>query len=144
MHTDSITLTVYFNGSMWQGLLRKQIAGAISMAKHVFGTEPTDPELYKFVLHEIQLLNFSDPKTIAEETVKNYRGNFKRMQREVRKSLKKENFKRETLAQEVIRLQLEFDAKQKSKKLSREQRDAAKKEIFKQKQAKKKQKLKGH
>lgn len=144
MDTDSITLTVYFDGSMWQGLLRKHIAGEISMAKHTFGSEPTDPELYEFVLHEIEHLRFSAPKALAEEVVKNCRGNFKRMQRQVKKSLKQENLKRETLAQEVMRLQLEFDAKQAAKKSSRQEREKLKQEKFKQKQIKKKKKKKGH
>lgn len=141
---NSITLTVYFDGSLWRGLLKRQTADGITIAKHTFGNEPTDPELLEFVLHEFDSLNFSDPQQLAEQVVQRARVNFKRMQREVKKAMKKTNVQKETLAQEVLRLNLESEAKEARKKQSRQQKIETKQKKFEQKQAKKKKKQKGH
>jgi hypothetical protein len=57
----STTFTVFFDGQFWVGVLEIHDAGKVQAARHVFGTEPTGPQLYEFGLHE-----FGDLLTAAE------------------------------------------------------------------------------
>ena len=52
-------------------------------------------------LYELDKLLYSESAKTAERLVTEFRKNFKRMQREVRKQLKTGKFIKETLAQEV-------------------------------------------
>ncbi|MGB8384283.1 MAG: YjdF family protein [Dermatophilaceae bacterium] len=44
--------TVYFDGQFWVGVLETEDAGQLRAARHVFGPEPSDVELYQFLLTE--------------------------------------------------------------------------------------------
>ena len=140
---NQINLTLYFDGRFYVALLERQQEKLISLAKHIFGAEPSDAELYEFVLHEIQNLHFTNPEQIAEYTVARCRINYKRMLRQVKKELKNNKLKKETLAQEQIRLQLERNAKMKRKSLSKIVKKENKRDKFILKQLKKKNKMRG-
>lgn len=43
-------LTVRFEDPFWVGLVEVQDGGDYSVAKHVFGAEPSTPEVYDFFL----------------------------------------------------------------------------------------------
>ena len=43
--------TVFFDGQYWVGVLEIVDGGQLRAARHVFGSEPTGPELYEFALH---------------------------------------------------------------------------------------------
>lgn len=43
--------SVYFEGPFWVGILESEEEGALSVARHVFGAEPSNPELLDFMLH---------------------------------------------------------------------------------------------
>jgi len=57
-----------------------------AVARHIFGAEPTDPEVYEFVLTHYQELKFGEPK---EFTLEIKRMNPKRVQKEVRREMER-------------------------------------------------------
>lgn len=85
-----------------------------SVARHIFGTEPSDPEIYEFVLSNFNHLKFGDAKEI---NVQIHRKNPKRVQREVRREMEKlkESTRPSTLAQDYLKEEL--DKKKKEKKV---------------------------
>jgi hypothetical protein len=46
----SATFTVYFEDPFWVGVVELDQDGAVYASRHVFGAEPTNPELLAFVL----------------------------------------------------------------------------------------------
>jgi len=46
----SATFTVYFEGPFWVGVLEIRQGDGVRAARHVFGAEPTDPQLYDFAV----------------------------------------------------------------------------------------------
>ncbi|QLH42995.1 MAG: YjdF family protein [Coxiellaceae bacterium] len=102
----SITVLVYFEGPFWVGLFERHDKDNSAVARHVFGSEPTDAELYQFVLTEYQLLHFSEPEQNIKLTIK--RKNPKRISREVRRLMQKSaSDVSMTRAQEAIKLEIE-------------------------------------
>ena len=47
----SSTFSVYYDGQFWVGVLELVEHGEVRAARHVFGAEPSGPELYDFGLH---------------------------------------------------------------------------------------------
>ena len=90
--------------------LKEMTTEGYAVARKVFGTEPTDPELYEFVLTHYHKLKFTQPHEFKREIK---RMNPKRMQREVRKEMQKAKTAKvtETYAQEVLKLELEKNKK---------------------------------
>jgi hypothetical protein len=50
------TFTVYFEGPFWVGLLESEEGGRLVVARHVYGAEPTNAELLRFMLYEYHLM----------------------------------------------------------------------------------------
>ena len=46
----SITFTVYFDGQFWVGTVERVEEGGLSAARVVFGAEPSEEEILKFIL----------------------------------------------------------------------------------------------
>jgi hypothetical protein len=141
---NSIVLTLIFDGQFYCALLQKEDGDQLTLAKHIFGAEPSDADIYQFTLTELQKLRFSEPEKMAENLVARAKINFKRRMRMVKKEMQAQNIQKETYTQELKRLELEKGAKLKRKKLAKEKRIAIEKERFQQKQLQKKQKKKGH
>ena len=141
---NRLVLTLMFDGKFYSALLQRDNDKMTALAKHIFGAEPSDAELYEFTLKELKDLKFTDPVDMAENLVARCKISFKRMQRQVKKEMRESNLKKETHSQEEMRLKLEKGAKLAKRKVSREQRDQDKKDEFALKQKKKKKKLKGH
>ncbi len=55
----STTLTVYYDGQFWVGVVERVEDGAFSAARTIFGSEPSDEEVLQFVLHRWDSLRFS-------------------------------------------------------------------------------------
>lgn len=140
---NSIILTLMFDGRFYSALLQKEEGDHLTLAKHIFGSEPSDQEIYEFTLTELKKLRFSEPEKMAENLVARAKIGFKRRMRMVKKEMQAQNVRKETYTQELKRLELEKGAKLKKQKLNKEKRLAEEKEKFRQKQLKKKQKLKG-
>lgn len=134
----SFILTVYFEDPFWVGVFESIDRGKLSASKIVFGAEPKDYDIHRFILDHYSELRFSPAVTTA--TVKTVH-NPKRMQREARKQTTAKGIG--TKSQQAIKLQQEQN-KLTRKVLSREQKEAEKQRQFELKQQKKNEKHKGH
>lgn len=83
---SSTTFTVYFDGQFWVGIVERIEEGGLSVARVVFGAEPSDEEIFRFVLEKWDTLRFS-PEVEIERRKK--LGNPKRRQREAAKAAAK-------------------------------------------------------
>ncbi len=137
-----IKVTVLLENSFWIGLFERNDNEGYAVARKIFGSEPTDPELYDFVLTHFDELKFTEPQNF-KLLIK--RKNPKRVQREVRREMKraKLGMSNTTHAQEVLRLDLEKNKKVK-KTISKAEKAARLEEKFQQKQSKRKKKQRGH
>lgn len=137
MKKVTVKLTIYFEYPFWVGVFEKVEDNTLAICKVVFGSEPTNPEVYNFILKNYSKLEFTEKEEIE---IKNKRINPKRMQREINKQNKKKGI--ETKSQLLIQKQLEKNklerkVTKKQKKILKEQRK------FDIKQKKRKQKHKG-
>ncbi len=137
-----IKATIFFEKKFWVGTFERMDKEGYSLARHIFGGEPTDPEIYEFVLNHYHELKFGEMKEF-ELQIK--RMNPKRLQREVRKEMEKlkETSKPSTLAQDYMREEIEKKKKAKQQSSSAE-KQARKEEQFSLKQQKKREKHRGH
>ena len=131
--------TVFFDKPFWVGIAEQKFGGKLSVSRVVFGQEPSEPEIYEFIIKKYHKLEFSDSVNVKEYSTEKI--NPKRLQREAAKI---QNVKGvSTKAQEALRLQREKD-KIVRKQKSTEQKELEKKLEFAKRQEKKKQKKKGH
>lgn len=137
-----IKATIFFEKQFWIGAFERTDKEGYAVARHIFGAEPSDPEIYEFILKHYQELKFGEAKEIS---VQIQRMNPKRVQREVRREMEriKETTTPSTLAQDYMREEIEKQKKEK-KSMSSNERQAQKDRKFEIKQQKKKEKLRGH
>jgi len=138
----TIKATIFFEKKFWVGTFERTDKEGYAIAKHIFGAEPTDPEVYEFVLNHYLELNFGKPREFQLEIK---RMNPKRVQREVRREMEKmkEAARPSTFAQDYMRQELEQKKLEKKRKTSAE-KQARKDEQYSLKQQKKKAKHRGH
>ena len=138
----NIKATIFFDKRYWVGTFERTDKEGYAIARHIFGGEPTDPEIYEFVLEHYKDLNFGTAKEITLEIK---RMNPKRVQREVRREMEKlkETSKPSTFAQDYMREELEKKKMEKKRQTSAE-KQARKDEQFALRQQKKKEKHQGH
>jgi hypothetical protein len=138
----TIKATIFFEKKFWVGTFERTDKQGYAVARHIFGAEPSDPEVYDFVLHHYHELNFGE---LREFQLEIKRMNPKRLQREVRREMEKikETTKPSTLAQDYMREELEKKKKEKKHQSSAE-KQARKEEQFSLKQEKRKEKHRGH
>ncbi len=120
----NIKATIFFEGRYWVGSFERTDKEGYAVARHIFGGEPTDPEVYEFVLNHYQELQFGPPR---EFTLQIKRMNPKRAQREIRHEMErlKETAKPSTFAQDYMREELEKN-KLERKRLSSAEKQARK------------------
>ena len=82
----AIKATIFFDQRFWVGTFERTDQKGYAIARHIFGAEPADPEVYEFVLNHYQDLNFGPPR---EFTLEIKRMNPKRVQREIRREMEK-------------------------------------------------------
>lgn len=111
----TIQVTIFFEKRFWIGLFERTDKEGYAVARHVFGGNPTDPEVLEFVLKHYQELNFGE---VREFQLEIKRMNPKRVQREVRREMEKikETTKPSTVAQDYMREELEKKKKEKKQK----------------------------
>ena len=131
-------LTVCYEEPFWIGVFERIDNKKLSICKVTFGAEPTDAEIYAFVLARYNKLVFSQPVK-AEQKQK--ADNPKRRQRNAKKLL--ENTGIGTKSQQALQQQREL-MKTERKQQSRTEREAEKQRLFALKQQKRKEKHKGH
>ncbi len=131
-------LTIYFEEPFWVGVFEELDGDKLSVCRMVFGAEPTDTEIYDFILRHYYHLKFSAP---IKTEIKQKADNPKRCQRNVRRQLKNTGIG--TKSQQALQKQYE-ESKTERKRTTREQREAEKQRQFELKQLKRKEKHKGH
>lgn len=136
---SSIKITILFDGAFWVGIFERYSDGCYSVAKHIFGNEPSNPELYDFLLQQGHKLKFTTPN--EEEGVQAGKKNYKRLVREAKKEMNKQPTV--TKAHMAIKKELEQHKQIKKHQTSDEKRSQLIAR-FQLKQEKKKQKHKGH
>lgn len=129
-------LTIYFEEPFWVGVFEELDGDKLSVCRMVFGAEPTDTEIYDFILRHY--LKFSAP---IKTEIKQKADNPKRRQRNVRRQLKNTGIG--SKSQQALQKQYE-ENKTERKRTTREQREAEKQRQFELKQQKRKEKHRGH
>ena len=134
----SSALTVYHDGQFWVGLAEHVEGGRYGAARIVFGAEPSDEEILRFVTSEWEKLSFfGGGPAEARKPAKNP----KRRAREASKALKQPAMG--TKAQQALANQRE--AMKRESAHARRQRHADEAEArFEQRKLKRKQKHRGH
>ena len=102
----TVKATIFFEKRFWVGTFERTDKEGYAVARHIFGAEPSDPEVHEFVLNHYVELKFGEAKEI---TIQIQRMNPKRVQREVRREMEKmkETSKPSTLAQDYMREEIE-------------------------------------
>ncbi len=138
----TIKATILFEQRFWVGTFERTDKEGYAVARHIFGAEPSDAEVYEFVLNHYPDLKFGE---VRELQLQIRRMNPKRVQREIRREMQrvKETSKPSTLAQDYMREEMEKMKKEK-KSISSAEKLARKERLFDMKQEKKKQKHRGH
>lgn len=132
-------LTVRFEDPFWVGIIEVESEGDYRVARHVFGAEPTTPEVLRFVCDKWRELRFTDGIQVQVEQAK--RVNPKRLRRMIEKEIRS-SARRGTKAQQALVEQREA-AKGESEALSRARREEQRRERFAKKTEKRKQKHRG-
>ena len=135
--TVSVVMTVYHDGQFWVGLAQRNEHGKLSVARIVFGAEPSNEEILEFVIHRWDSLRFTNP--IEHDQPKTI-SNPKRRQREASRELSQRG--PSTKSQMALAEQREMAARQR-KAAARTKREVAKRERFEQRTAKRKRKHRG-
>lgn len=141
MQKTRSVLTVYFEAPYWVGIYERHTGGQLTVCKIVFGAEPKDYEVYQCLLDNWHRLAFSPPVQDDETQAAEKRPNPKRAMRDISKQMHTTGVG--TKAQQAMQLQREA-GKEARKKKTRQQREEESEKQFTMKQAKKKQKHKGH
>lgn len=138
----TVKATIFFEKRFWVGTFERTDKEGYAVARHIFGGEPSDPEVQEFVLNHYGELKFGEAKEVLIEI---HRMNPKRVQREVRREMEKmkESAQPSTLAQDYMREEMEKNKKIK-KSISSAEKQARKDEQFSLKQEKRKEKHRGH
>lgn len=138
----TVKTTIFFDKRFWVGAFERTDKEGYAVARHIFGAEPSDPEVHEFVLNHYHELKFGEAKEII---IQIQRMNPKRVQREVRREMArmKETLQPSTLAQDYMREEIEKKKKEKKSVRSAE-KQAHKDEQFFLKQEKRKEKHRGH
>ena len=131
-------LTIYFDEPFWAGVFEETDGGKLSVCKVTFGAEPTDAEIYEFIIKHYYHLRFSAP---VKAKIKQKADNPKRRQRNAHKQLEKTGIG--TKSQQALQKQYEENKIERRQK-SREQREAEKQRQFELKQQKRREKHRGH
>ena len=133
------TLTILFEDPFWIGLFEQTDHEGLHVCKVTFGAEPTDKEVMEFVDKNWHRLQFSQAVDVVPTT--EIRKNPKRQLREAKKQMQLQGIG--TKSQQALKLQQEQN-KMERKQRSKAEREAEKQRQFDLRQAKKKEKHRGH
>lgn len=136
----SVRFCIFFDEPYWVGLFERHSRNKASYCRVVFGAEPSNIEVWNFILSRYHTLEYSP--ALDKIRAPGYgRINPKRRQRMIAKEMSQ--IGKSTHAQAALQLQREEHKKEKRKKL-RKQREEDSRRRFELKQARKKEKKKGH
>ena len=135
---ELLCLTVYFEDPFWVGIVERSGGGQLRVSRVVFGAEPSDADVYQWVLSHWQELRFSPA---VAHTARTEHSNPKRLQREARKAVQNRGVG--TRAQQALQAQREAQkvGRQTAARTHREEEAAPR---FARKQQKRREKHRGH
>jgi hypothetical protein len=116
-------LTVLFDSPYWIGLLEVERDGSLYAARHIFGSEPSNQEIYEFVQRDLLALQKRMTVGLLTAMAADKHHNPKRAQREVRRQVAESGIT--SKAHEAMRLQIEQN-KQQAIQHHRQQREVDK------------------
>jgi hypothetical protein len=131
--------TVYFEDPLWVGTLESEDSCTLTVARHVFGSEPSNAELLRFMLYDFAAL----PRGKAHgDEIQAPRGpvGFKRAQREAKRAASRPPSTKAQAALSAAR----DETKAEREGLSREERFASAEKRFWLKSEKRRKKRAGH
>ena len=131
-------LTVYFEDPFWVGVYERQDETGYSVARVVFGSEPTDVVLYQFILQHYDEFHFG--RSLPTGSIEKKEKNYKRIQREARKVMQETGVG--TKAQQAMKLSL-TETKQERREISSAEQKRDAEQRFQERQEKKKEKRRG-
>ncbi len=135
-------LTILFDPPYWIGLLEIESDGQLYAARHIFGANPSDPEVYAFVQNDLlPLINTMNVGLPIDNLTTARRINPKRLQREIRHEMQHTDIPGK--AHDAMRLQIESN-KRGRRISSRAERDAIRQHKRDVADAKAKARHKGH
>lgn len=139
---STIKATIFYENRFWVGTFERTDKEGYAVARHIFGSEPSDQEVHAFILTHYGELKFGEPKEVV---IQIQRMNPKRVQREVKKEMEKikETSRPSTIAQDYMREELEKKKKER-KSVSSAEKQVRKEQQFALKQEKRKEKHRGH
>lgn len=89
MDKISCSFTVFFEDPFWVGVFERRKAyqgeDLLTACKITFGAQPTDPQVYEYLLEHYRDLKFSPPVLAKQQ---NLAKNPKRIQREIQRSVR--------------------------------------------------------
>ena len=132
------SLTVLFEDPFWIGLFEIIDQQGLRACKVTFGAEPTDREIMEFVDKNWNRLQFSHAVEVTSTSE-----NRKNPKRQLREARKMQSQGIGTKSQQALKLQQEQN-KTERKQRSKAEREAEKQRQFDLRQAKKKEKHRGH
>jgi hypothetical protein len=135
-------LTILFDPPYWIGLLEAESDGLLYAARHIFGAEPSDPEVYAFVQND--LLPLMQSMTVGlpiDSAPTPHHINPKRLQRNMRREVLRTDVP--SKAHEAMRLQIEANVQERLS-INHAQREAERQHKRDVAVAKAKAKHKGH
>jgi hypothetical protein len=136
-------LTVFFDGQFWVGVVEGQTDDGLKVARHLFGAEPTDTEVFAFV--QLALPALLDGATVALAGKPDVSApptiNRKRRKREAAAEAQARGVS--TYAQEVLKREMEA-RKQYRQRSTRQQQEEERDYKRARKTQKAKEKLRGH
>lgn len=135
----SYKLNIIFDGQFYISIFEKTDNDKLSVARHIFGLEPSDIEVFEYINHEFDTLVFSSPIDIDKKVKTNV--NPKKMQRMVKKEMKSTDIGTKS---QIALKKLQEEKKIEKKEITKEQKEIEKKLNYKLKQEKKLEKHKGH
>lgn len=138
MEKVAAVFTVFFENPFWCGVYQRQEGHHLEAARVVFGAEPKEYEVQAFLLQNWRRLRFGKAEggTLTAE-----RKNPKRIQREVKKQTSEKGVG--TKAQQALAA-LREEQKTERKVRTKEEKLAEAERRFQQRQAKRREKHKGH
>ena len=138
MESAKTKLTVFFEPPFWTGLIERETGDRYEVCRVIFGAEPSDAEVYAYVLDRYGSLKFSPALEVERQPERTI--NPKRAQRMAQKQHQPIGIG--TKAQQALQLQRE-QSKMKRRICSREIRQAEEERQYHLRQAKRKEKHRG-
>lgn len=139
METAKAKLTVLFDPPFWAGLFEREAGGRYEACKVIFGPEPSDQEVYQYLLDHYQHLEFSP--ALPSDSPAERRVSPKRAQRLAARETRETGIG--TRAQQALQLQRDRQKAQRQAH-AKERREAELERKFALRQEKRRQKRRGH